>query len=63
MNTDEASKKIAAILLELEKSTGCTVSDISIDNIDVTSLGDKCRQIYKKINIKIERPYGAMWDI
>lgn len=61
MNTGEASRKIAKILSELEKSTGCIVANLSIENIDVTTLGDPSKQIKRSVNIEIELKPGAEW--
>lgn len=48
-----AEIEIAKLLAALETSTGCRVEDISIEDIDVTRLEDRCQRLQRTVRIRL----------
>jgi len=61
MNKREAELKIAAILAELEETTGAVVKGISLNAIDITANTDVGRQLLMSVDIELERMPGHQW--
>lgn len=58
---ERAQSAIAAILDDLEKTTGERVADVSIREIDVTTLTTKGRAVQAGVIIKLETPRERHW--
>lgn len=61
MNKREAEVEINAILQRLEKDTGQIVTGISINEIDVTRLGDQESLMQTGVEIHLHRLPGRNW--
>lgn len=63
MNVYEAQKAINKILAQLEKDTGYIVTDITLQEIEVTALGDQRSVMNKTVIVDIERTPGSDWSM
>ena len=66
MNSSElvskAESAIGAILAQLERDTGATVSELSITAIEATNLQDERRRFMQKVVIELFRTPGNQWS-
>lgn len=62
MTLAEAQKAVAAILKDLESSTGTIVSGIQLERLDVTELNDDFPRHLMIVAIETERLPGHEWD-
>jgi len=62
MTLAEAQKAVAAILKDLESSTGTIVSGIQLERLDVTGLNDDFPCHLMTVAIETERLPGHEWD-
>jgi hypothetical protein len=57
-----AQSAINAILADLEKRTGLLVDSLSIEDIDVTEMGDSNQQVIRSTKVKMRSIPGQRWD-
>ncbi len=57
----EASRKMSAILMELEQVTGRTVVGITLREFDRTRLQDSEVRLIRSVEIKLVRAPGKDW--
>lgn len=58
---EEAQAEISAVLAKLEADTKQIVREITIQNIDVTTIGDKEIRRMRSVRIFMERIPGSQW--
>lgn len=63
MNTNEASAKIAAILRDLERDSGCVVEGLRIDRLEVTTYKDPGQRFLCTVVIELHRLPGQEWSV
>jgi hypothetical protein len=56
-----AQSAINAILADLEKRTGLLVESLSIEDIDVTEMGDSNQQVIRSAKVKMKSIPGQRW--
>lgn len=61
MRIDEAEVAIGQILKQLEVQTGTLVRSVSIEDLDVTSLGDERREVVARVKIEMVSIPGRRW--
>ena len=61
MKIEDANKKIAAILDEVESSNNACVDSVEILVIEKTAMGDKYPSFMKRVSINLKR-FGGDWD-
>lgn len=63
MNIDTAENEINGILRELEIDTGSVVESISMNDIDITSLGDDRQVLGRSVKVVLRPLPGSKWFI
>ena len=58
----EATSRINAVLAELEAATQQVVESISVESLDVTSYGDRRRQVLRTVRIDLKPIPGSQWQ-
>lgn len=58
---NQAELAIARILEQLEMDTGSVVEEISLDDIDVTSLESDRQVIARRVRLELKRLPGTSW--
>lgn len=58
---ENAENQIVDILKKLEQDTGMQVENISLEDIDITTLIDKTPQYLRSIKITMEKPPKISW--
>ncbi len=62
INKEDAEKKIAAILEELEESTNGNVINIMIKKINARTIGDESDRYIKIVYIDLNAIHISEWD-
>jgi len=69
MNRQEISEltvnvegKISAMLKELELRTGCNVSEVLINDTEITTIGDSTPQRIRRAIVVLTRLPGTQWQ-
>ncbi|MEM8493223.1 MAG: hypothetical protein AAF756_20590 [Pseudomonadota bacterium] len=62
MDLPEAKKRIAAVLKELEESTGKVVSNVYLRSVETTTLQDTRQELAVGVEIELMRQPGHNWE-
>ena len=63
MTPAEATRRINAILAELEAATGTVVESLELERIDITTLSNPVAEYATSIRIELRRQPGHTWSI
>lgn len=58
----ETEKKIAALLAELEATTGQLVERVDISDIEITNMEDTREEMLRRVCITLRRLPGSRWE-
>lgn len=62
MTQDKAQRQIAAILAELEKSTGQLVDGVRVESLDIRSYADPAPKWLRFVEIDMRPIPGSQWS-
>lgn len=58
----DVERKIAMLLSDLEKRTGCYVDGLNVHNIEVTSISSRAPEFMRRVEVDLRRQPGSRWQ-
>jgi hypothetical protein len=58
----EVERKIAMLLSDLEKRTGCYVDGLNVHNIEITNISSRSPEYLRRVEVDLRRQPGSRWE-